>query len=281
VNNQKLSIAVSLMLGGIYGLQVYADEKAIQAALIASIYITLLSLVIFRVLIRLTTTQQQPKENLVREKSEDTNRKKVTRINPQYYSPGVALNRFAPSSDTVVIGVGCAGINTLNHLLSSDLMHDMDSVAIDTDLQKIHSSTADCSIFIGDQKDRVAELVDNSMGQLVLAFRHAENVVVFAGLGGKTGTIAAPMISKEAKRAGAAVHFAAIEPFLAEGRPKLSSSLDTLNQLKGKLDSVISLSNEDLNRVFSPDEKFAHSLSAGHEALSRVVATLKSPVTIH
>ena len=281
MHSHKLSIAVSLILGGIYGLQVYTDEKAIQAALIASIYITLLSLVIFHMLLRLTATRQKPKENLALDKNEHTKRKKVARINPQFYSPEVALKRFTPSNDTVAIGVGCAGINTLNHIIGSGLMHDMDSVAIDTDLQKIHSSTADCSIFIGDQKDRIAELVCNAMGQLVLAFRHAENVVVFAGLGGKTGTIAAPMISMEAKRAGAVVHFVAIEPFLVEGRPKLNFSLDTLNQLKGKLDSVVSLSNEDLSKAFSPDDEFANSLSVGHEVLSRVVAALKSPVTIH
>ena len=161
-------------------------------------------------------------------------RQTITKINPDYYRPEVALSRFAPSNKTVVIGIGCAGINSVNHMVDTNLSG-IDTVAIDSDLQKLHSSTADCSIFIGDEKGRIAELMEQAIGDLQQVYQHADTVVLLVGLGGKTGAIAAPLLARSVKDAGKAVHLFAIKPFELEGRAKHEKSMRVLQQLEDQL----------------------------------------------
>ena len=202
-------------------------------------------------------------------------RKKVTKINPDYYSPEVALSRFTPSSKTVAIGVGCAGINAVNHMMDSSLSG-IDTIAIDSDLQKLHSSKADCSIFIGDQKDSVNALIQDSLDQLLVAYQQATTLIVLVGLGGKTGTVIAPVIAREAKRRGVVVHLFAIEPFEVEGKAKREASSSVLTELREELDTVLSLSNEDLMSLFTEDHRMIDSFSSVSEIWKGVAVAATS-----
>ena len=200
-------------------------------------------------------------------------RQTITKINPDYYRPEVALSRFAPSNKTVVIGIGCAGINSVNHMVDTNLSG-IDTVAIDSDLQKLHSSKADCSIFIGDQKDLIAELMDQVADDLQQVYHHADTVVLLVGLDGKTGTVVAPLIAREAKHGNLAVHLFAIEPFEAEGKAKSAASSAVLSELTDELNSVVTLSKQFLMEALSSDDKFITSISAGHKMLRRMVTDL-------
>ena len=202
-------------------------------------------------------------------------RKKVTKINPDYYSPEVALSRFTPSSKTVVIGVGCAGINAVNHMVDSSLSG-IDTIAIDSDLQKLHSSKADCSIFIGDQKDSVNALIQDSLDQLLVAYQQATTLIVLVGLGGKTGTVIAPVIAREAKRRGVVVHLFAIEPFEVEGKAKREASSSVLTELREELDTVLSLSNENMSNLFSDDKPLVEGFSQANEVFARIISEAES-----
>jgi len=160
-------------------------------------------------------------------------RQTITKINPEYYRPEVALSRFTPSSNGSCRR-GCAGITAVNNMVDSSLS-DIDTVAIDSDLQKLHSSKADCSIFIGDEKGRIAELMEQAIGDLQQVYQHADTVVLLVGLGGKTGAIAAPLLARSVKDAGKAVHLFAIKPFELEGRAKHEKSMRVLQQLEDQL----------------------------------------------
>lgn len=197
-------------------------------------------------------------------------RKKVTRINAEFYRPEISLQRFAPSSDTAVVGVGCAGINTVDFLVQSGV-RSADTIVIDTDLQTLHRSKADCALFIGDQKDQVESLVQQSLDQIQSAYQQADTLIVLTGMGGKTGTVVAPLLAKTAKERGKVVHLFAIEPFAIEGQAKTDLSTGVLDSLRGNLDSVESLSNEDLLSSFSGDQKLVDAFAEVNEVLAELM----------
>ncbi len=206
---------------------------------------------------------------------------KITKINPEYYRPEVALSRFTPVNQTAIIGVGCAGINAVNHMVDSGV-DNADMFSVDTDLQKLHHSKSDCNIFIGDEKGRVAELIDEAMKGLEQTYQQADTVILLVGMGGKTGTVAAPMLARAAKAAGKIVHLFAIEPFSVEGGSKKEVAASVLKGLESEVDSVVSLSNDELDELFTSDGNMVAAFNTANEVWRRLVADAVAPeVSVH
>jgi cell division protein FtsZ len=174
-----------------------------------------------------------------------------------------------------IIGVGSAGINILNHLSQSKILG-ADLIAIDTDLQKLHHSKADCSLYLGEEKHRVHELVNNTIGLLTSAYRQASVIYLLAGFGGKTATAAVPILAREAKKRGVTVHLLAVEPMLFEGQAKSGDALTIIDELKGELDSVVRLSNEDMSNLFSDDKPLVKGFSQANEVFARIISEAES-----
>jgi len=289
MNRSQYIVTTSSALGGGFGALLYSDGAALLPTVLASV-VAALVVYIAQLPNRIELPAEQPEESHddcidsqyqfkiqrietdqpVVEPVQQVERKKITRINPDYYRPEVALSRFTPANQTAIVGVGCAGINAVNHLVDSGL-NNADTVSIDTDLQKLHHAKSDCSIFIGDQKDRVPDLLSGSMRELSQSYRRAETVVLLVGMGGKTGTVVAPALAKAAKRSGKTVHLFAVEPFAVEGRAKSTVASSTLKQLESEIDSVVSLSNEELNGLVTDDGSMVDAFNMANEVMRKLV----------
>src|ERR1700692_2110383 len=141
----------------------------------------------------------------------------------------------------VVLGVGGGGSNAVNRMIQSGV-RGIEFVAINTDTQALARSEAGIRIHIGEKLTRglgaggnpsVGEkAAEESAEQIAELVRDADMVFIAAGMGGGTGTGAAPIIAQIAKELGALTVGVVTKPFSREGRQRLSKGEGGIKELK-------------------------------------------------
>lgn len=165
------------------------------------------------------------------------------------------LDNFEPVAKIVVIGVGGAGSNAVNRMIDENISCVHFYVA-NTDKQALISSKADERIILGEELTKglgaggepevgrlAAEASREKIREIV---KNADMVFIAAGMGGGTGTGAAPVIANVAKEEGALTIAIVTRPFSFEGKKRIAYSIEGLNNLKGQVDSIIVVSNDNL-----------------------------------
>jgi len=165
------------------------------------------------------------------------------------------LENFEPVAKIVVIGVGGAGNNAVNRMID-DNISSVEFYVANTDKQALSLSKAPNRLILGEEitnglgaggdpetGKKAAEASIEDIKQIVAG---ANMVFVAAGMGGGTGTGAAPVIAKAAKEAGALTIGIVTRPFTFEGTKKLALSVEGLNNLKANCDALIVVSNDKL-----------------------------------
>ncbi len=159
------------------------------------------------------------------------------------------------SAKIKVIGVGGGGGNAVNTMISCDI-RGVDFIVANTDVQALSKSKAPAKIQLGGQLTRglgaganpevgkQAALEDRQ--RLADVLRGADMVFIAAGLGGGTGTGAAPIIADVAKEIGALTVGVVTKPFTREGRQRLSKAEQGVAELKKHVDSLIVIQNDRL-----------------------------------
>lgn len=158
----------------------------------------------------------------------------------------------------VVIGVGGAGCNMINHMINEGL-EKVDLIAVNTDLETLNISKASRKIQLGKnltkglgasmKPDIGRDAALESYMEIKNALKNADIVFIAAGLGGGTGTGAAPIISKIAKEVGAMPISVITKPFTWEGKKRTNIANIGLDELKKVSDSIIVISNDKLLEV--------------------------------
>ena len=164
-------------------------------------------------------------------------------------------NSPVSATDIRVIGVGGAGNNAVNRMIAAGLAG-VEFVVVNTDSQDLSASNADRRILIGDQSTghlgtggdpRLGERAAiESYEDLADLVRDAHMVFVTAGMGGGTGTGAAPTVAKLAAEAGALTIGVATVPFSFEGKRRTQIAADGLIQLESHVDALIPVYNDNL-----------------------------------
>jgi cell division protein FtsZ len=154
-----------------------------------------------------------------------------------------------------VIGVGGAGSNTVDRMIETGVQG-IDFIAINSDLQALSLSLAGKQVRIGDRitrglgaggDPRVAErAVETAKDELLDVLGGADMVFITAGLGGGTGTGAAPLIAEIAQESGALTVGVVTLPFSFEGSRRRNIAHDGLEKLRPTLDSLIVIANDKL-----------------------------------
>jgi len=154
-----------------------------------------------------------------------------------------------------VIGVGGAGCNAINTMINAGL-EGVDFIAANTDRQALASSLAGTLIQIGESRSRGLgagadpsvgrEAAQESQSMISEHLKGADMVFVAAGMGGGTGTGAAPVIAKIAKDLGALTVAVVSKPFKFEGRKRRQIAEEGLNTLRSCVDTLITIPNERL-----------------------------------
>lgn len=154
-----------------------------------------------------------------------------------------------------VIGVGGSGKNTLNHMVNSKV-RGVDFIAVNTDAQDLHNSLAKKKIHIGKNLTRGLgtgmdpelgkKAVDETKEEIQESIKGSDMVFIACGMGGGTGTGAAPIISKIAREGGCLTVGIVTKPFSFEGIQRMRIAETGLDELREAVDALIVIPNDRL-----------------------------------
>jgi cell division protein FtsZ len=163
-----------------------------------------------------------------------------------------------PGANIKVVGVGGAGCNAINRMIESGV-GGVQFLAMNTDQQSLAQSNAHVKLPLGPSVSRGlgaggnsengAVAAEESRDEILEALTGADMVFITAGMGGGTGTGAAPVIANLARELGALTVAVVCTPFVHEGRPRADKALRGLENLRSSADTVIVVSNERLKGV--------------------------------
>lgn len=189
-----------------------------------------------------------------------------------------------------IVGVGGGGISAVNHMCSSG-MGGVEFVAIDTDARSLSACKADYKLNIaedpaeqpgtGGSPETGEKAARANRERIQTALRGAGLVIIVAGLGGGTGTGAAPVVAEIAR--GSAGIFLTIgmvtRPFAFEGAEPARRAQEGIDQLRERVNTLLLIPNERLRRIL-PGLTPANAFAAADETLGHAVQCLSDPLGI-
>ncbi len=195
------------------------------------------------------------------------------------------------SSRTVaikVVGVGGGGGNAVDHMCSSG-MSSVEFVSVNTDLQALRFSSATYKLNIGDKltrgmgasgKPEIGEkAAEESREEIAAAMKGTDMVFITAGMGGGTGTGAAPVIAEIAHDMGILTIGVVTRPFEFEGKRRIRQAQEGIIKLKEKVDALLVIPNERL-RAINPEITFVNAFAAADEVLRQAVQSISDLINI-
>ncbi len=188
-----------------------------------------------------------------------------------------------------VIGVGGSGGNAINHMIDSKIIG-VEFVAMNTDTQDLHKSMAEKKIHIGKNltKGRGAGMnpevgqraAEETIEEIQGITKGADMVFIVCGMGGGTGTGAAPTIAKTAKEQGALTIGVVTKPFFFEGAQRMRLANEGIMNLKNEVDAMIVIPNDRLLGVIDKDTTFLSAFAMCNEVLRQAVEGISNLITI-
>jgi len=201
-------------------------------------------------------------------------------------------SRVAPAEGAVIkaIGVGGGGGNMINHMVSQKVTG-IELIAANTDVQALDSSLAPYKIQIGKNvsrgrgcgmvPDRGRESAQEAYDEVKESLSGADLVFIASGLGGGTGTGAAPVVAQAAKEVGALTVGVVTTPFKFEGRKRTKLAEAGLKELKKECDSIIVIPNERLLSVVDKNLGIKESFKLVDDILSQAVSGISNVIISH
>lgn len=186
-----------------------------------------------------------------------------------------------------VIGVGGAGNNTISRMREVGIKGG-EIIAINTDAQDLLYTNADHKILIGREiskglgagsNPRIgAEAAKEQGAEIKKALDNCDMVFITCGLGGGTGTGAAPVVSEIAKKQGALTIGVVTLPFTVEGKKRIENSMDGLERMESIVDTLIVIPNDKLLEL-APDLPLPTAFKVADEILTNAVKGITELVT--
>lgn len=187
-----------------------------------------------------------------------------------------------------VIGVGGGGGNAVNRMIASSLQG-VEFWVINTDLQALNISLAEHRLQIGEKLTKGlgggaqpavgAQAAKESKDDIEAAIEGADMVFITAGMGGGTGTGAAPYIAGLAKDAGALTVAVVTKPFRFEGPVRFKQAEDGLQKLKSQVDALIVIPNDKLLHVVERVTSLVESFKIADDVLKQGVKGIADLIT--
>ncbi len=188
-----------------------------------------------------------------------------------------------------VVGVGGGGGNAINRMIASDLKG-VEFIAINTDAQVLDQNRAEKKVQIG-------RMITNGLGaganpevgrksieesrQEVLEMLGRPNLVfITAGMGGGTGTGAAPVLAEIARSTGALTIAIVTRPFRFEGMKRMQKADEGLKELKAKVDTLITIPNERLLEIVDKKTTLVQAFATADEVLHQATKGISDLITI-
>jgi cell division protein FtsZ len=188
-----------------------------------------------------------------------------------------------------VIGIGGGGSNAVNRMIRSEMMG-VEFIAVNTDAQALLQSDAPHKIRIGDKLTRgLGAGGDPGIGQraaeedtekIAEALKDSDMVFLTAGMGGGTGSGAAPVIAEIARDQGALTIGVVTKPFTFEGARRRINAEKAVDQLKDKVDTLITIPNDRLKDVVQKDTSIVDAFRVVDDVLRQGVQGISDLITV-
>ena len=194
------------------------------------------------------------------------------------------------SSIIKVIGVGVGGSNAVNHMYRKGIQ-DVNFVVCNTDAQALHNSPVAVKLQLGDSltegrgagskseigREAAMESVDRIKE---LLSSNTNMVFITAGMGGGTGTGAAPVIAGIAKELGILTVAIVTIPFRFEGPERINQAIEGINELKDHVDSLLVINNEKLREIYG-NLKVSNAFEMADDVLAIAAKGIAEIITVH
>ena len=187
-----------------------------------------------------------------------------------------------------VFGVGGAGGNAVNNMIASNLLG-VEFVVANTDAQALQQSAAERRIHMGaslteglgagSQPQIGAAAAEEALPEIQDHITSAHMIFITAGMGGGTGTGAAPVIARAAKEQGVLTVGVVTKPFQFEGQRRMVTAERGIEQLAQHVDTLIVIPNQNLFRIANESTTFADAFAMADEVLYSGVASITELMT--
>lgn len=188
-----------------------------------------------------------------------------------------------------VVGCGGGGNNAVNRMIDSGLKG-VEFISINTDKQALYLSKAGHKIQIGDKLTRGLgaganpeigqKAAEESREEITQALKGADLVFITAGMGGGTGTGAAPVVAEIAKELGILTVGVVTKPFLFEGRKRMIHAEHGMSSLKGRVDTLVTIPNDRLLQVVDKKTPITEAFRVADDVLKQGVQGISDLITI-
>jgi cell division protein FtsZ len=203
------------------------------------------------------------------------------------------LNHSPSVPDSVarikVIGVGGGGCNAVNRMIHSGLAG-IEFWSVNTDAQALDNAAIANVLHIGQKLTRGLgaggnpaigqKAAEESRDEIAAALEGSDLVFITAGMGGGTGTGAAPIVAETAKEAGALTVGVVTRPFTFEGRRRMNQADEGIAALQGRVDTLIVIPNDKLLSVISEQTPVQEAFRAADDILRQGVQGISDIITI-
>ncbi len=186
-----------------------------------------------------------------------------------------------------VIGVGGAGNNVINRMIEAKV-GGVDFVVINTDKQDLNKSICENKVQIGEKltggmgagsKPEIGQKsAEESRAQIAKVLENTDMVFITAGMGGGTGTGAAPIVAELAREAGILTVGVVTKPFKFEGANRMRQADNGIAALSEKVDSLIIIPNDRLKYVTDQKITFANAFGIADDVLKQAVTSISGLV---
>lgn len=188
-----------------------------------------------------------------------------------------------------VIGAGGGGNNAVNRMVEAQLKG-VEFIAVNTDKQALHTSKAEHKIQIGEKLTRGLgaganpevgkRAAEESKDEIVKVLQGADMVFVTAGMGGGTGTGAAPVIAQLAKEMGILTVGVVTKPFLFEGKVRMKNAESGIAELKSKVDTLITIPNDRLLQIVQKNTSMLDAFSIADDVLKQGIQSISDLIAV-
>ncbi|MDD6213078.1 MAG: cell division protein FtsZ [Clostridiales bacterium] len=201
----------------------------------------------------------------------------------------IKINESESAAKIIVIGIGGAGNNAVNRMVDSDV-ESVEFIGINTDRQALQLCKAPTAIQIGEKltkglgagaKPEIGmKAAEESEEELAAAVKGADMVFVTCGMGGGTGTGAAPVVARIAKEMGILTVGVVTKPFRFEGKVRMANALEGIENLKRSVDTLIVIPNDKLLEIVDRRTTMPEALRKADEVLQQAVQGITDLINV-
>lgn len=201
----------------------------------------------------------------------------------------IRTNESEASAKIIVVGVGGAGNNAVNRMIDGNI-GGVEFIGVNTDKQALQLCKAATAIQIGEKltkglgagaKPEVGEkAAEESADELTQAIKGADMIFVTCGMGGGTGTGAAPVVARLAKDLGILTVGVVTKPFKFEAKARMSNAVTGIEKLKESVDTLIVIPNDKLLEIVDRRTTMPDALKKADEVLQQAVQGITDLINV-